>query len=647
MHLKRNHRRTFWGKPRLQKCRQCRALANLAKSPKSAIFWDYPKGGPRENCPKSRSTSGTRKSPRRESRNLLISMLLRRNHRRTFWRKPRLLKCRQCRALANLAKWQKSAIFWDYPKGGPRENCPKSRSISGARKSPRRESRDLLISMHLKRNHRSTFWRKPRLQKCRQCRVLANLAKSPKSAIFWDYPKGGPRENCLKSRATSGTGKSPRRESCDLIISMHLKRNHRRTFWRKPRLQKCRQCRAFTNLAKSPKSAVFWDYPKRGPRENCPKSRSTSGARKSPRRESRDLLISMHLKRNHRKTFWRKPRLQKCRQCRALANLAKSPKSAIFWDFPKGGPRENCPKSRSTSGARKSPERESRDLLISMHLKRNHRRTFWRKPRLQKCRQCRALANLAKSPKSAIFWDFPKGGPRENCPKSRSTSGTRKSPWRESHGLLISMHLKRNHRRTFWRKLRLQKCRQCRALANLAKSPKWAIFWDYPKGGPRENCPKSRSISGTRKSPRRESRDVLISMHLKRNYRRTFWRKPRLQKCRQCRALANLAKLPKSAIFWDFPKGGPRENCPKSRSTSGTRKSPRRESRDLLISMNLKRNHRRTFWRKLRLQKCRQCRALANLAKSPKSAIFWDFPNGGPRENCPKSRSTSGAQKSP
>ena len=134
----------------------------------------------------------------------------------------------------------------------------------------------------------------------------------------------------------------------------------------------------------------------------------------------------MHLKRNHRKTFWRKLRLQKCRQCRALANLAKSPKSAIFWDFPKGGPRENCPKNRSTLQTRKSPWRESCDLLISMYLKHNQRRTFWPKPQLLKCRQCRALANLAKSPKSAIFWHFPKVWPRENCRKSRSTSAALK-----------------------------------------------------------------------------------------------------------------------------------------------------------------------------------------------------------------------------
>ena len=299
----------------------------------------------------------------------------------------------------------------------------------------------------------------------------------------------------------------------------------------------------------------------------------------------------MPYKCNHRRTFCCKLWLQKCPQCQALANLAKTPKSAIFWDFPKGGARKNCPKSRSTSGARKSPRRESRDLLISMDLKRNHRKTLWRKPRLQKCPQCRALANLAKSPKSAIFWHFPKGGPRENCPKSRSTSGARKSPPRESRDLLNSMHLKHNHRRTFWRKPRLQKCRQCQASANLAKSPKSAIFWDFPKGGPKVNCPKSRSTAGARKSRRRESGDLLISMRLKCTYRRKFWRKPRLQKCCQCRALANLAKSPKSAIFWDYPKGGPRENCPKSRSTSGARKSPRHELRELVITMVLKRNH--------------------------------------------------------
>ena len=341
---------------------------------------------------------------------------------------------------------------------------------------------------------------------------------------------------------------------------MRLKSNLRRVIWRKPRLQKCPQVRVMTNLAKTPKSAIFWNSSKGGPRENGWKSRPTLGAPKSPQRKSDYLLVSMHLKSNLRRVIWRKPRLQKCPQVRVMTNLAKTPKSAIFWNSSKGGPRENGWKSRPTLGASKSPQRKSDYLLVSMRLKSNLRRVIWRKARLQKCPQVRVMTNLAKTPKSAIFWNSSKGGPRENGWKSRPTLGAPKSPQRKSDYLLVSMRLKSNLRRAIWRKLRFQKCRQVRVMTNLAKTPKSAIFWNSSKGGPRENGWKSRPTLGAPKSPQRKSDYLLVSMRLKSNLRRVIWRKPRLQKCPQVRVMTNLAKTPKSAIFWNSSKGGPREN---------------------------------------------------------------------------------------
>ena len=385
---------------------------------------------------------------------------------------------------------------------------------------------------------------------------------------------------------------------------MALKPNHRATFCRKRRLQKCTQLPAMANLAKTPKSAIFWNFAKGGPREKRPKSRPTWRAWKTPRRKWRYPLISMALKPNQRATFCRKRRLQKCTQLPAMANLAKTPKSAIFWNFAKGGPREKRPKSRPTWRAWKTPRRKWRYPLISMALKPNHRATFCRKRRLQKCTQLPAMANLAKTPKSAIFWNFAKGGPREKRPKSRPTWRAWKTPRRKWRYPLISMALKPNHRATFCRKRRLQKCTQLPAMANLAKTPKSAIFWNFAKGGPREKRPKSRPTWRAWKIPRRKWRYPLISMALKPNYRATFCRKRRLQKCTQLPAMANLAKTPKSAIFWNFAKGGPREKRPKSRPTWRAWKTPRRKWRYPLISMDLKPNHRATFCRKRRLQKC-------------------------------------------
>ena len=200
-----------------------------------------------------------------------------------------------------------------------------------------------------------------------------------------------------------------------------------------------------TDLAKTPKSAIFGDLAKGGPRENGRNIRPTSGARKSPCRNPHYRIISMRLKCNHWATFWRKRRFPKWPQSRAMTDLAKTPKSAIFGDLAKGGPRENGRKSRPNSGAQKSPWRNPRYRIISMRLKCNHWAIFWRKRRFPKCPQSRAMTDLAKTPKSAIFGDLAKGGPRENGRKSRPTSGAQKSPWRNRRYRIISMRLKCNH----------------------------------------------------------------------------------------------------------------------------------------------------------------------------------------------------------
>ena len=207
--------------------------------------------------------------------------------------------------------------------------------------------------MRLKSNLWIVIWRKPRLQKCPQVRVMTNLAKTPKSAIFWNSSKGGPRENGWKSRPTLGAPKSPQRKSDFLLVIMHLKSNLRRAIWRKPRFQKSWQVRVMTNLAKTQKSAIFWNSSKGGPKENGWKSRPNLGAPKSPQRKSDYLLVSMRLKSNLWRVIWRKPRLQKCPQVRVITNLAKTPKSAIFWNSSKGWPRENVWKSRPILGAPK------------------------------------------------------------------------------------------------------------------------------------------------------------------------------------------------------------------------------------------------------------------------------------------------------
>ena len=50
------------------------------------------------------------------------------------------------------------------------------------------------ISTHLNCKDWKTFCRKQRLQKCPNGQVMAILAKSPKSRIFWKSAKGDPRK---------------------------------------------------------------------------------------------------------------------------------------------------------------------------------------------------------------------------------------------------------------------------------------------------------------------------------------------------------------------------------------------------------------------------------------------------------------------
>ena len=574
MGLKWKHRTTFRRKRRLQKRRQSRVMAIFAKALKSANFWDLAKGGPRKNRPKNRPTIRDRKTTRRKSHYPLITMRLKCKHRTTFWRKRRLQKRRQSRVMAIFAKALKSAIFQNLAKGGHRENRSKNRPKIRAQKTARRKSHYPLISMRLKCKHRTTCWRRRRLQKRRQSRVMAIFAKALKSAIFWDLAKGGPRENRPKNRLTIRARKTARHKSHYPLITMHLKCKHGTTFWRKRRLQKRRQSRVMAIFAKALKSAIFWDLAKGGPRENRPKNRPTIRARKTTRRKSHYPLISMRLKCKNRTTFWRKRRLQKRRQSRVMAILAKALKSAIFWDLAKGGPRKNRWKKRPTIRARKTARRKSHYPLISMRLKCKHRTTFWRKRRPQKRRQSRVMAILAKALKSAIFWDLAKGGPRENRPKNRPTIRTRKTARRNSHYPLFSMRLKCKHRTTFWRKRRLQKRRQSRVMAIFAKALKLAIFWNLAKGGPRENRPKNRPTIRARKTARRKSHYPLISMRLKCKHRTTFWRKRRLQKRRQSRVMAIFAKALKSPLSEIWQRGDQGKIAQKLADNKGSKNSP-------------------------------------------------------------------------
>ena len=117
-----------------------------------------------------------------------------------------------------------------------------------------------LTKMHLKCKDRTRFRRKLRLQKCQNRQVMAIIARSPKTRIFWKSERGG-QDKFLKNRLKSSPClKGPKalwRKLHYTLISMQLKTKDWKIFWRKRRLQKCPNTQVMAILARSPKIRIF------------------------------------------------------------------------------------------------------------------------------------------------------------------------------------------------------------------------------------------------------------------------------------------------------------------------------------------------------------------------------------------------------
>ena len=79
------------------------------------------------------------------------------------------------------------------------KNRPKSSPRLKGKKALWRKLNYTLIKMHLKCKDWRIFWRKQRLQKCPNGHVMAIIARSPKTRIFWKSEKGRPRDIFQKS----------------------------------------------------------------------------------------------------------------------------------------------------------------------------------------------------------------------------------------------------------------------------------------------------------------------------------------------------------------------------------------------------------------------------------------------------------------
>ena len=112
------------------------------------------------------------------------------------------LKVPEWPSYGNFRKVTQNPHFLKKEQTGDQGKFFKNRPKSSPRlKSPRalwRKWHYPLISMHLKCKDWTRFWRKQRLQKCPNGQVMAIIARSPKTRIFWKSAKVGTNENFSK-----------------------------------------------------------------------------------------------------------------------------------------------------------------------------------------------------------------------------------------------------------------------------------------------------------------------------------------------------------------------------------------------------------------------------------------------------------------
>ena len=128
-----------------------------------------------------------------------------------------------------------------------------------------------LIKMHLKRKDWRIFWRKQRLQKCPNGQVMAIIARSPKTRIFWKSAKGGAREIFQNSPKKEPSFERPKSTLPEMALFSNLYalklQRLKKLFEANKRLQKCPNGQVMAIKASSPKTRIFWKRAKGGQRE--------------------------------------------------------------------------------------------------------------------------------------------------------------------------------------------------------------------------------------------------------------------------------------------------------------------------------------------------------------------------------------------
>ena len=155
------------------------------------------------------------------------------------------------------------------------KNRPKSRPRLKGPKAHWRKWHYSSISMLLTFKHWRTFWRKERLQKCPNGQVMAILARSFKTHIFWKSAKRGPREIFQKSSKKKTSFKRQKSTLAQMVLSSNyytLKGQSLEKILAQTAALKVPEWPSYGNFRQVTQTRIFWKSANGGPREIFQKS---------------------------------------------------------------------------------------------------------------------------------------------------------------------------------------------------------------------------------------------------------------------------------------------------------------------------------------------------------------------------------------
>ena len=124
--------------------------------------------------------------------------------------------------------------------------------------------------MHLKCKDWTRFFRKQRLEKCRNGQVTTIFARSPKTRIFWKSAKGGPKEIFQKSPKNPRLFETPKSTLAQMALSFNqyaLNVQRLEKILAHKAAPKVPEWPSYGNFRQVTQTRIFWKSAKGGRRE--------------------------------------------------------------------------------------------------------------------------------------------------------------------------------------------------------------------------------------------------------------------------------------------------------------------------------------------------------------------------------------------